>query len=401
MIDIKNILKRSWKILWNYKVLWIFGILLALTAGGNAGSSNSGWRSQAPQSGAGGLTGLTPEKVISENAPEWVRQMVDWFVKDIQPVLLNPEQHIGTIVAIGVILLLVILVVSIIAAFVRYPAETAVMRMVDGYETDGTKLSFKQGWKLGWNRRAFRMWLIDLILSLPVVLLISIMIGAGLALFMPQFGTSSKPGTEAIVLAIGLGFLSLFLVIVAAVFLTVLRNFFARAAALEGLTLKESFKYGWEMFKRNWKSAGLMLLVMFGIGIAFGIAGLILFFLLIPAYIVLLIPAALASRLARPDRLRDREHLHQRSAGLGHSCLGSPARLLHSALCPIDAVQRLVQDLPVQRLDAHLPGDQGQREPGRSGGAGGRCRESRKIISGLSGYQKSDKDCPRIEGSLF
>ena len=29
MIDIKNILKRSWKILWNYKVLWIFGILLA------------------------------------------------------------------------------------------------------------------------------------------------------------------------------------------------------------------------------------------------------------------------------------------------------------------------------------------------------------------------------------
>ena len=49
------------------------------------------------------------------------------------------------------------------------------------------------------------------------------------------------------------------------------------------------------MFKRNWKSAGLMLLVMVGIGIAVGIAGLILFFLLIPAYIVLLIPAALAA----------------------------------------------------------------------------------------------------------
>ena len=127
-------------------------------------------------------------------------------MSDVEPLFLNPEQHIGTFIAIGVILLLVVLVFSVIAAFVRYPAETAVMRMVDGYETDGTKLGFKQGWKLGWNRRAFRLWLIDLLLSLPVVLLISIMIGATLAVFMPQFGTSSEPGTGAIVLPSGWAF---------------------------------------------------------------------------------------------------------------------------------------------------------------------------------------------------
>jgi len=98
-----------------------------------------------------------------------------------------------------------------------------------------------------------------------------------------------------IVFAIGLGFLSLFLMIVVAIFLTLLRNFFVRAAALEGLGVKASLQFGWEMFRRNWKSAGLMLLVMVGIGIAFGITGLIVFFLLIPAYIVLLIPAALAA----------------------------------------------------------------------------------------------------------
>ena len=68
MIDIKSILKRSWKILWNYKVLWIFGILLALTAGGNAGSSNSGWRNQMPQSGAGGLRGLRAKAFLPERA---------------------------------------------------------------------------------------------------------------------------------------------------------------------------------------------------------------------------------------------------------------------------------------------------------------------------------------------
>ena len=386
MIDIKNILKRSWKILWNYKVLWIFGILLAITAGGNAGSSNSGWRSQAPQSGAGGLTNMLPDKAITENTPEWVRQLVDWFVKDVEPLFLNPEQHIGTFVAIGVILLLIVLVFSVIAAFVRYPAETAVMRMVDGYEADGTKLGFKQGWKLGWNRRAFRLWLIDLILSLPVVLLISIMVGATLAVFMPQFGTSSDTRNRGDRFAIGLGFLTLFLVIVAAVFLTVLRNFFARAAALDGLTLKESFKYGWGMFKRNWKSAGLMLLVMARHRHRSWHCRIDP---VLPAHPGLYCPAdsgRTRRSCARPDRLCDREHLHQRAAGLGHRCNSGHARILHGALCPADAVQRLVQDLPVQRLDAHLPGDQGQREFGRAGAAcGGRCREGRKIISGLTG----------------
>ena len=29
MIDLGKIIKRAWHILWNYKVLWIFGILLA------------------------------------------------------------------------------------------------------------------------------------------------------------------------------------------------------------------------------------------------------------------------------------------------------------------------------------------------------------------------------------
>jgi len=39
-------------------------------------------------------------------------------------------------------------------------------------------------------------------------------------------------------------------------------------------------------------SAALMWLVMLGIGIGFGIAGLIVFFLLIPVYLILILPAA-------------------------------------------------------------------------------------------------------------
>ena len=33
MINFGEILKKAWKLLWNYRVLWIFGVLLAVTAG--------------------------------------------------------------------------------------------------------------------------------------------------------------------------------------------------------------------------------------------------------------------------------------------------------------------------------------------------------------------------------
>ena len=37
-----DLLKRAARITWRYKVLWIFGILLALTAGGGGGGGGGG-----------------------------------------------------------------------------------------------------------------------------------------------------------------------------------------------------------------------------------------------------------------------------------------------------------------------------------------------------------------------
>ncbi|NTU76002.1 MAG: hypothetical protein HGA86_07765, partial [Anaerolineaceae bacterium] len=176
MFNIGKILKRSWQILWSYRVLWIFGLLLALTMGGNGGgSSNSSSRNQfSPENNA------NFQRVISEDAPQWVRDMGDWVVNDVEPLFTQPEQHIGTFVLIGLGFLLFILVVSAIAALVRYPSETAVIRMVDEYEQSGTKMKFGQGWKMGWNRRAFRLWVIDLIMAVPALLLVLIIGAVGL-----------------------------------------------------------------------------------------------------------------------------------------------------------------------------------------------------------------------------
>jgi hypothetical protein len=287
MINIGNILKRSWHILWNYRILWIFGILLALTSGGGS-SGNSGSSSSSSQTSGNGF----PE-VLPDNAPQWVRELHQWFLNDVVPMFTHPEQYISTFITIAVIILLVVLVLSVLASLVRYPSETAVIRMVDEYENSGSKVGFRQGWKLGWNRRAFRLWLIDLILSLPVVAFLSALLAAGLIVFASVSSTFQVTNGVGIVAAIGLAFLSLFLMIVVGIFLSLLRHFFVRAAALEGLGVRASLRYGWAMFKQNWKSAGLMWLVMIGIGIGFGILGMILFFLLIPLYLFLLLPAGL------------------------------------------------------------------------------------------------------------
>jgi len=292
MIDIGKILKRSWHILWNYRVLWIFGILLALTAGGN-GAANSIRYQFSSNRGNNGSNGYNPN---FQPGP-FLRALTDWFNQNISPLFEHPNQHVATFIWIGVAFLFFILIVGVIISIIRYVSETAVIRMVDKYEQTGTKVGFKQGWKMGWNRRAFRMWVIDLVISLPVILLIALLIGLGVLFFFSVTNGNNALAIGGTIAAIGCAFLFIFAFIVLMVCLGLLRQFFVRAAALEEAGIGESFRRGWAMFKNNWKSAVLMWLVMLGIGIGYGIVGMILFFLLIPVYIILLLPAALVAAI--------------------------------------------------------------------------------------------------------
>lgn len=294
MIDISTILKRSWHTLWNYRVLWIFGFLLALTTG-NGGSNGGG--------GSHGNSGPSQDSprdfhgVIPDDAPGWVHELNDWATQTVFPMFTHPEQYISTFVTIGIVLMLVILIIALLSALVRYPAETAVIRMVDEYETSGNKVGFRQGWKLGWNRTAFRLWLIDLVLSLPVIALLLIMLGAGVLVYFSLSSTFQVTNTAGIVTAIGLGFLSLFFIIVFGFLIGLVRNFFKRVAVLENTGVKDTLRNGWAMFKRNWKSVGLAWIVMIGIGIGFGVVAVIAFILLVPAYLLLLLPAGLVAAI--------------------------------------------------------------------------------------------------------
>jgi hypothetical protein len=169
--------------------------------------------------------------------------------------------------------------------------------MVDEYEQTGTKVGFKQGLKLGWSRRAFRMWVIDLVVNLPVFVFIAVLIGLGLLFFFSVINANVGLAVSGAISAVGCAFLIILVFSILMLGLGLLRVFFIRAAALEGASIADSFRRGWDMFKNNWKSAVLMWLVMLGIGFGYGIVSMILFFVLIPAYILMALPAALVAAI--------------------------------------------------------------------------------------------------------
>ena len=58
-LDLGKIITRSWEIIWNYKVLWIFGIFAGF-ASSNGGSSNSAIGAQVQYFNASGTVVTIP-----------------------------------------------------------------------------------------------------------------------------------------------------------------------------------------------------------------------------------------------------------------------------------------------------------------------------------------------------
>jgi len=296
MIDISKILKRAWYILWNYKVLWIFGILLAITAGTAA---NSGSNARASYSGDG-QEWRGPEQYYPETNPE-IRETVDemneFFEEEVEPLFATEQRAIRTAIWIVVSVFAFVLLVGALMALVRYPSETAVIRMVDDYEQTGTKVGFRQGWKLGWNRAAFRLWVIDLVVSLPGLLLFLVLVGLGFLIYNNVAHGTEAAAVTTVVASVGCAFLLIFAVAIGSIFLRLLRQFFWRAAALENLGTRDAFRRGWEVFKVNWQSAAVMWLVMLGISIGYGIAMFFLFFLLLVPMVLTIAAGALVAAI--------------------------------------------------------------------------------------------------------
>ena len=315
MLNVSKILKRSWHILWNYRTLWIFGFILALAlgGGGNGGGNNNDYTDSSRNQPSGiqapgeweGLKGDTPREKLADAFRQVGNEIQK--LREQYPI----EFRMG--IAVAIMILTVGLLTGILVAILRYVAEAASIRMVDEYEQTGVKVGFKQGWKYGWSREAWRLFLVNFVVHLPMLVLFVVLGLAGWWIFSAAMSGVQSTIVSSVIAGIGLAFLFIFVTVVLMVILYVLRDFAWRMIVIEKAGAMESLRMAGALVKRQWKNVGLMWLVMIGLRIAWAI---VFFILVIPLLIVsiltavggvlvailpTLMTAGIASLLSAPD----------------------------------------------------------------------------------------------------
>jgi len=258
-MDHLKVLKQAWETTWRYRALWVFGIILALTTGGGVNRGTSSFNGE----------GFSPGR--------------EFHIEEIPPEVLS------TLIAIGIGLACVIVILIIATAIARYVAETALIRMVDDYEETGEKRSVRQGFRMGWSRTAFRLFMINLLTGLPTTLAFILLFALAAAPLLLWATKSKALGIIGTIATVGLFFLVLFLAIVVGAVLSLLRKFFWRACALEELGVIESIRQGFGVVRQHWKDVLVMWLIMVGVRIGWAIAIIVMTIVLLPAIILLII----------------------------------------------------------------------------------------------------------------
>ena len=242
-----DLIQRAWKITWRYKVLWIFGILLALASGGGGSGRGGG------SSGGGRGFGVPP-----------------------MPGLQNLDP--GLIFAFSALCCCLVLILVIALTILRYVARTALYRGVDQIEAAGAAPTWREGFRLGWSNRAFRLWLLDLVVWIPfaIVALVLLALGATPLLLL----IIDNPVARGIGIAgtIGLEMLIIGLLFVAVLVLLALGQFWSREIAIADRSLGVSVTSGYRLVRGRLKDVGVMWLLMAAIGLGFGLVMLPIFF---------------------------------------------------------------------------------------------------------------------------
>jgi hypothetical protein len=243
-LDYGNILSRAWHITWRYRALWVFGILVALFSGGGGGNS-TGYSFNGNDFQGRGPWGVVSEANLSAVVP--------WLI------------------LIGLSVALLAIVLSLIGVVLRYLSQTALIRMVDRTEATGHRLGWRDGFRLGWSRASFRLFLIDLVIGVPtaiVFVLLFVLAASPLLLWIAEDTTVVIIGTIA---AIGLFVLVVLLAIAVGLILSLLTPTIYRKAVLENRGVLGSIGSGYRLVVRYRRQAGSMWLILVGLRIAYGI----------------------------------------------------------------------------------------------------------------------------------
>ncbi|MBI9044178.1 MAG: hypothetical protein JEZ06_06815 [Anaerolineaceae bacterium] len=266
-----QILKRAWKILWNYRALWVIGFILAFTGGS---SPQFNWQGSGPDrsNNDGNHSFFTPPDDIIEE----FNRMGEGMEEGMKAFFTGFDTQKW--IMWGIIIGLIILTLLVISTFLNYISKTSLIKAVDLYEENEEKLKWTKVFRLGWSRTAWKLFLIDLVVSIPFVMVIIAFLGCAA---LPIFLTGSRggdPSSAGIIFTVGSSFLVIFFAIFVGLVINLLLTFAYRICALENTGVFESISQGWKMVRRKFKDIGIMWLIILGIRVGTGIAIFIVVF---------------------------------------------------------------------------------------------------------------------------
>jgi hypothetical protein len=268
-MDHFQVLKRAWNAVCNYRALWIFGLVLALTTAsfGNAVLYRYREKVDIPDSFIdiylpGGDMIRIPGMIrfqgnddggriffnygaAAEKRPYHAGDIVLNFYppselsvgvvsRDQQGrlhfnmVAVRPEVT-RSVVTIAVVLGVLAVIVLALSRVGRYVAEAALVRMVNDYDQAGERYGFVRGLRLGWSRSAWRIFVINWLVNLPAaagLALLFLLVTAPLLLWTRGSTIASVFGTLS---SLGLLLAAVVLVVVASSALSLLKSFGWRA----------------------------------------------------------------------------------------------------------------------------------------------------------------------------
>lgn len=245
-----ELLKQSFRITWRYRALWIFGFLLALCSGGggSGGGGNFNFR--------GGMN----ERDFKNFGP----------LPDLPKI--DPSLIIGVVIAFICLILLLVLLGIVVRAVTR----TALISMV--YQVQETRaITVRDGWRFGWSGRAWRVFLVGLLIGIPLSIL---SLGLILLALSPLLLILVNPQDTALIVItiiltiLALLFVILILIAVSAVIMP-LQELAWRQTTLAQHGVIDSVAQTFGLIKRRFKDVAILWLLMLGVGLGWGILSLL------------------------------------------------------------------------------------------------------------------------------
>jgi hypothetical protein len=305
-MDYGQVLKRSWHMVTRYRALWIFGIVLGLVTFSwqmvlLGGLDDDGQSSQGivitPRAGETFYDAL--ERTLQEELDE-AREEASAALRELDELFTREWgcRFAGDVVAVLAVLAAAFVITLIVTKVARYVSEAALIRMVGDYEETGERRGVRQGLRLGFSRTAWRLFLIDLVIDIPVILTFLFLFALAFAPVIFGLGGSTPASVIAgSLLSGGLFAAGTALAILAGTLLSVLKRFFRQACALESLGVVASIRRGWTVARHKPVDVLVMWLIMTGIAIGWGFAIALSFLVLFPVLILFIALGGVAGAL--------------------------------------------------------------------------------------------------------